>query len=50
MLVMAESTKLKLRHISLTTVKLGDKFIVTGQQNLTAFKQHVRCLPSTREH
>jgi len=29
---MAESTKLKLKHISLTTVKLGDKFIVTGNR------------------
>ena len=32
---MAESTKLKLRYFSLTTVKIGDNFIVTGQQNLT---------------
>jgi len=31
-------------------VKLGDNLIVTGQQNLTAFKQHVKGLPSTRQY
>ena len=29
-------------------MKLGYKFIVTGQQNLIAF--NVRCLPSTKQH
>jgi len=32
------------KHNSLTPVKLGYKFIVTGQQNLVAF--NVRCLSS----
>ena len=42
--VMAECTNLKSRHISITIVKRS------GQQHLTAFKQHVKCLPSTRQY
>ena len=46
--LMAESTKINLtRIIFITIVKLGDNFIVAGQQNLTIFKQHVKYLTST---
>jgi len=46
---MVDGTKLKLRHIPVTIVKVGDNIIVTGQQkqNLTAFKQHAYLPPDS---